>query len=351
MSLAAEEREQVPAPAVRWRRHAPLLVTLAFCGSLALAARAGIASTTILIVACAFTGIALATIYLASVRTGRRPVSALLSVVLPVLATCRFLGLVGAWAWASAVLFGALEIVVMVQAIREVRALMRGSDGDRRSVHEVLTQVVENRMGRSTLSRVIAYELSMYAYAFTRRAQLPCSGEDVYRDRGQANWRQLVWVLLILFVVEGAVVHLLLSRWSVVAAWVLAAMQVYGAIWLLADVEALRRYPICADAEGLELRLGMRVRARIDWKDVEGVTEVEKEVEGALRCYLSGSPNLLLVMKEPLTATIALGLERSTQHIALALDEPARFVEMVRRRLHRSSPHGERDATALWTTF
>ena len=84
--------------------------------------------------------------------------------------------------------------------------------------------------------------------------------------------------MMLVIPVETLVVHLLVSQWSDVAAWVLTAGSLYATLWLVADCRASVLRPIAFKGSVLEIRSGMRFSADIP---LERVAAYEKKAPKA----------------------------------------------------------------------
>src|SRR5205814_1279247 len=85
---------------------------------------------------------------------------------------------------------------------------------------------------------------------------------------------------------ESIGMHLLVQIWSVKAAWIVTALDVYGALWLIGDYHALRLRPTYAKDGILHLRYGLRWNVEIPFDQIEAVGEIGTSPLYALReCF------------------------------------------------------------------
>jgi hypothetical protein len=124
------------------------------------------------------------------------------------------------------------------------------------------------------------------------------------------------------------VVHLLVSRWSVGAAWVLTALGIYGALWLVGDVQAIRLRPTWLDRERLCMRLGLRWTLTVPRHNVGRVRKLEgaETVDGALGMALPNAPRVLVELTTPAPALGVYGIERTVKAIELGVDDVDEFL-------------------------
>lgn len=128
--------------------------------------------------------------------------------------------------------------------------------------------------------------------------------------------------------VELLVMHLLVSRWSPAAAWVLTGLAAYGVVWILADFRAVRLRPITLDDDTLTLRTGLRwtvavplhriaAAARRDWRGGFG------ERDGDVSIAVLGQPDVVLELSEPVVARGPYGIRKRARRLGVSVDDRA----------------------------
>lgn len=113
-------------------------------------------------------------------------------------------------------------------------------------------------MGEGLISRLLASEVSALWFATVGwRRPVPAYGgaRILSYHRGTDVFHG---ALLGISAIEILAVHLLVSRWSMLAAASLGLLGLYGACWILADLRAARLRPISLDDEALVVRTGLR---------------------------------------------------------------------------------------------
>ena len=126
---------------------------------------------------------------------------------------------------------------------------------------------------------------------------------------------------------EAALMHLVLARWSSSLAWTLTGLSVYGAVWLVAVARSFALRPVLATDTELVVRAGLlwtvRVpRCSISCEDPGAICEI--------RLTPLGNPNVVLRLADPVRARGLYGRTRSVHALALSLDEPEAFRRAIR---------------------
>ena len=124
---------------------------------------------------------------------------------------------------------------------------------------------------------------------------------------------------------EAALVHLLIARWSVTAAWVLTVLSVYGAVWLVAVARSFSLRPVLLTDEELIVRAGLLWTVRVPRN------QVTIECPGDpcdLRVPMLADPNVILRLAEPTVARGLYGMTRKVATMAIGFDDPAAFTRL-----------------------
>jgi len=169
-----------------------------------------------------------------------------------------------------------------------------------------------------------------------RRARRP-GGEAFANHRGSQELA-LALALLPAMLAEGAAVHLLLPDEWVVARIVIAALHVYGMVMLLSWAVGERTEPHRLRDGILDLRGGRLYRARVPTSAVSEVLVAPRRdgirsglvLDGGIaRFAVAGRTDVLLRFAAPVEVERPLGAPVRVCELAVAVDDPERFVAAV----------------------
>lgn len=183
------------------------------------------------------------------------------------------------------------------------------------------------------MRRLLSQEAKLWTCALTwpfRRAR----DESSYSyHRG---FRGLVFVILAILVVEGALVELILSLvlGDSVWVWLGLALHLYAIVWMVGLLASLHLYPHTARDGVLVLNDGIYTRLEIRYTDIAGV--VPARVANLGRSGLKHADGLALMAYGDATAKIVLAGEASVvingkcqvpdfSAVAVTVDDPRRF--------------------------
>jgi hypothetical protein len=108
----------------------------------------------------------------------------------------------------------------------------RGTDDMAERLREVAREVFPARR----VADMLAFEIAVLYYSlFSWRAQPRETGGEAFTYHRKSGYGALLFALAIVTAAEVTPVHLLLARWSGVAAWTVTALSLYGMLWFVAD--------------------------------------------------------------------------------------------------------------------
>ena len=175
---------------------------------------------------------------------------------------------------------------------------------------------------------------------------MPTSADAGFTFHTRSGWGAIAAGIAIAIAGEAIGVHMLIRQWSVIVAWILTALDVYGLVWLINDYRALNNSRTTIDAAGLHIRYGKRWVADVPLAAIESVERIEgewKKRPGAIKLAILDDPRLLIRLREPVQA-IGLGvIKRQVDTIAALPDDLEGFEASLRKELEkvRERPVGD----------
>jgi hypothetical protein len=131
-------------------------------------------------------------------------------------------------------------------------------------------------------------------------------------------------VFAFLIVAETPAVHIALSMASPIAAWVATGASIYSLFWLAGYAHAVRHGGVLVSREEMELRIGVRWRARIARDAIATVDAVTEAPAGVLDASIMGA-NTVVRFARPVRICGLFGRMREVDAIALSIDDRAAF--------------------------
>lgn len=186
--------------------------------------------------------------------------------------------------------------------------------------------------GRLVMPLVTEIAVLYYGFVVWRTRTLR---ENEFSYHKKSGTPSLLAGLILIIGIETPALHLLLLRWSPVAAWILTGLGIYTAIQLLGIAKSFSRRPVSLDPGHLALRYGIMNEARIPYADIESVNGSGKatgknEPAGSLSPFRRlENHNVVIKLKKECTMTGLYGIRKKFRVIGLHLDEAEEFIEKL----------------------
>ncbi|MEM6326066.1 MAG: hypothetical protein AAF791_03015 [Bacteroidota bacterium] len=206
-----------------------------------------------------------------------------------------------------------------------VRAYRRSTEADLLAkVRGALAAAV----GPGLVTEALATEAVVPLYALGRGREP--RDEDAFGYRARSGYVATCSAIGLVALVELGLGHFLLLRYvGETAALTHLALSLYGGLWLIADLRAMRARPIRLSADRLLIRCGLRWTAEVP---VSQIVEVRRLTKGSYSgtagfCDLTplGEARYAVVLTEPVTARGPFGITRSATRLGLDVDDRERF--------------------------
>ncbi|MGW7534674.1 hypothetical protein [Amycolatopsis sp. NPDC054798] len=185
---------------------------------------------------------------------------------------------------------------------------------------------------------ILARALSL---VFHRRADVPPDGVAIHYSRGI---RPLFWVMLAVNPVDIALVEVVVK--SVPLRIALLVLEILGALWFLALVATLYKYPHSVGKDALRVRYLSFFDCRIPLSSIDSVRQVSRSLrarggvtvpeDGVLAVGINQSTNLSVALREP--QVVDLGRKGAVEITQLDFwaDDPRAAVAAIRDQLPAS---------------
>lgn len=230
-----------------------------------------------------------------------------------------------------------LEIYLLVQVVRRVKALLRLSG----NVDDALETAVRGRFGSGGFAPFALFEMRVWYYGlFMRKGELlRYRGEQHFsydkNDGNVSNQFALIMVMLFEMPLSHLMVHLMSAKpWI---AWTLDVLTLWSMLYLIAEYRASQWRPVSLDRIALLIRNGVLAGDRVvDYRMVESVARCSDDIRrqrGILRFRQLGRLNVVIHLHAGSKLSTGFGGVKSVSRIYLSLDKPDAFIDALRLRL------------------
>jgi hypothetical protein len=201
----------------------------------------------------------------------------------------------------------------------------------------------------SFILRVLATDLAAIYYSlFSWRKKAP----QLEHEKGQTftfhkdgSYLGVFFMLVHAMVIEIVAVHILVSQFSHIAAWIVTALDVYFLLFIISDYQAIRLSPVVLDSKGIHFQKGIRLYGFVPWEQVKEIEEntlspkeVEQElnsIELALHGLERDNIPFVIRLKEQVEISRIFGIKKPITSIYVKMDEAHTFNSTVRSYLKK----------------
>lgn len=228
-----------------------------------------------------------------------------------------------------------VELGILGLIVWKVRGLMAGfqqAKGQARIDFHAALKTASAQVLPARIAHFFAGEVSAIAYAFfIWKKPKPVSGTQ-FTYHQKSGTPMLLAVLILLIAVETFAFHIMLERWSVLAAWILSGLSIYSGVTFLGFSRAMKRRFHEISSDMLYLNYGIMSEASIPLKQIKQVQlaspspEYNEEHRSLSPLGTIDRVNITVVLKEPLTFQILYGFKQNCQSLSFFIDEKSQFL-------------------------
>ena len=210
------------------------------------------------------------------------------------------------------------------QTIKEYKDLDKSNVDFIESLREILLKQLKNKVA----ANILTTEIGIFYYAFNGwRTKEEGSNQNAFTYYKKNGYPMVVGVFIFLIVLESFSVHLLLSNWSNVAAWIFTLLSIYGIFFLIGDLNAVRQRRIYLDNDSLHIRIGIRWQMQIPLNEIDEIEFISSDPKSKdnANFILIGSPNILIRCNTEQNAIGLYGISKKFKSISISIDNKESF--------------------------
>ena len=186
----------------------------------------------------------------------------------------------------------------------------------------------------------IVTEIAVFYYGFLywKKRELK---ENEYSYHKESGTITLLIAIIFIVAIETIVLHILLVKWSNIAAWILTFLSIYSGFQIFGFLKSMFKRPISIENDRLYLRYGIMSETTIYIKDIDRVEISSKDIEinketrklsflGELEGH-----NIIIRLKKENELIGLYGLKRKYKNLALYIDEKIEFKNRINNALQQ----------------
>ena len=187
----------------------------------------------------------------------------------------------------------------------------------------------------------VVTEIAVFYYGFLywKKRELKENEFSYHKDSGTIT---LLIAIIFSVTIEPVVFHILLSKWSSIAAWILTFLSIYSGIQIFGFLKSMFKRPISIENGKLFLRYGIMNEATIVLNNIDSIEVSSKDIElnkETRKLSFLGeleSHNIIIRLKEENTLVGLYGIKRKFKNLVLYVDDKIKFENRINNALqHR----------------
>lgn len=184
----------------------------------------------------------------------------------------------------------------------------------------------------------VVTEIAVFYYGFInwKKRRLNKNEFSYHKDSGTVT---LLVAIIFIVAIETVVLHILLSKWSNLTAWVLTFLSIYSGIQLIGFIKSMYKRPISIENNKLFLRYGIMNETTINLANIDSIEISSKDIElnkETRKLSFLGeleSHNVVIRLKKENTLIGLYGIKRKYKNLALHVDKKIEFKDRVNNAL------------------
>ncbi|NVJ87454.1 MAG: hypothetical protein HWE15_14185 [Algoriphagus sp.] len=186
----------------------------------------------------------------------------------------------------------------------------------------------------------VVTEIAVFYYGFVnwKKKKLRENEFSYHKESGTVP---ILITIIFLVIIETAIFHILLEKWSVTAAWFLTFLSIYSGIQLFGFLKSMSRRPIVIENDRLFLRYGIMNETTIDLETIDSIEissiDIELNHETRKLSFLGEmeSHNVIIRLKQENMLYGFYGIKRKYRNLLLHVDDKNEFKDKINAALQQ----------------
>ncbi len=201
--------------------------------------------------------------------------------------------------------------------------------------------------GESKFVDLAVKDLAIYDYAFFVWFKKPSVNKEMsFTYHKNSDIKVFVIIALIIGMIEVVAVHILLSHWNTIIAWVITELSIYGLVYLVGLYNSIRYSPILIEDNHMVIRVGFQSSLSVDFiealepvgSNYEEKAKKEKKTTYNAIVLRTNLPQFKVTLKKQVPQNGLFGEDRQILTVYIMVDDPRDFAKAVNSRMIETYP-------------
>lgn len=234
-------------------------------------------------------------------------------------------------------------LFLVITKIRQTNKAFKRHSGEIDDFYLVLKKSTADVLGNTLVAKLVATEISFFYYAFfSWKRKYPTENEFTnYKDNGKLP---VLWAFLSVAIIETVVLHLLIMRWSNLAAWIVTGLSIYTVLMIFGHIKALpQRFSVILN-KTLLLKNGLMSTASIPLDNIKQVELCTGEIpspELQTGCLdiskKSTDHNIAIYFHKKIRLEKAYGMTQECEVLLAQIDNKELFMEKLNTAINKGA--------------
>ncbi|MDF2433604.1 MAG: hypothetical protein JWP44_3235 [Mucilaginibacter sp.] len=200
-----------------------------------------------------------------------------------------------------------------------------------------LRSAMADILGESLAIKVLAAELAVLRYGllFLKKEKAILKESVDFSTYKEAGYIPVWCIIIVSITVELVAVHLLLMKWSSLAAVIVTILSIYGSVIIVADLSAIVKRNLLINKHQLVLRTGLRWRTITTPENVHSIRKIVYDHPAQDGLFMGGvlkkNGNLLILFREPVLVDKLYGSGKRYTSILMNIDDFEAFAAHLKQ--------------------
>ncbi len=238
--------------------------------------------------------------------------------------------------WSKNWIFPLVEIAVATFIFYKVRRTIKRFKENAIVSPDIFSAIKETCLEilPKRVAGLLSMELAVIYYGLIswRKKELYKNEFTYHKNSGTIG---LFVALIVIITIETYVLHILLLKWSTIAAWIATVLSIYTTLQIFGFLKSITKRPIAITEDLIHLRYGILSETAIKICDIESIEISTKDIEinhetkklsplGELENH-----NLIIRLKKEHFLSGIYGLQKPFKNIAFYVDDKEKFKNLV----------------------
>jgi len=243
-----------------------------------------------------------------------------------------------------AVIFEITLVVFILYKVARMIKNYKETNRDELHILDALRNGFVELFGESKFVDFAVKDLAIYYYAFLVWFKKPSINEELsFTYHKNSDIKVFVIIALIIGMIEVVAVHILLSYWNTIIAWLITVLSIYGLVYLVGLYNSVRYSPIVIEDNHMVIRVGFQSSLKLDFENIKALEpigvnyeeKVKKEKKTTYNAIVlrTNLPQFEVTLKKEVPQIGLFGIYKEISTVYIMVDNPRDFAKAVSSRM------------------